>query len=86
MRLDQRACMMQERRAVGGQSDRARRTFDQPFSQHRLQPLQLHADGGLGGAERFGGAGEALQFGDQQEGLHGIDIQRAHVIITNGYH
>ena len=78
--------MMQERRAIGGQSHCARRALDQPFSQHRFQPLQFHADGRLGGAERLGGAGEALQFGDQQEGLHGIDIQRAHVIITNGYH
>jgi hypothetical protein len=27
-----------------------------------------------------------LQFGDQQERLNGVDIQRAHVIINNGYH
>ena len=86
MRLDQRAGMGQERRAVGGQPHRARRALDQPFADHALQPLQLHADGGLRGAERLGGAGKALQFGDQQEGLHGIDIQRAHVIINNGYH
>ena len=39
------------------------------FSEHGLQPLQLHADGGLRGAQRLGGAGKALQFGDQQEGL-----------------
>jgi hypothetical protein len=57
MRLDQRACMMQERRAIGGQSHCARRALDQPFSQHRFQPLQFHADGRLGGAERLGGAG-----------------------------
>jgi hypothetical protein len=27
-----------------------------------------------------------LQFGDQQERLHRIDIQRAHIIINNSYH
>ena len=86
MRLDQRAGVRQERRAVGGQPHRARRALDQAFAEHGLQPLQFQADGGLRGAERFGGAGKALQFGDQQEGLHGIDIQRGHVIITNGYH
>ena len=76
MRLDQRAGGDEERGAVGGQPYRARRAFDQPLAQGALQPLQLHADRGLGVAERFGGAGEAFQFGDQQEGLHGRDIQR----------
>ena len=86
MRFDQRARMMQECGAVGGQSHRPRRALDQPLADHSLQPLQLHADGGLRRAERLGGAGEALQLGDQQEGLHGIDVQGAHVIITNRYH
>jgi hypothetical protein len=40
----------------------------------------------LRGTQRLGGPGEALQIGGQQEGLHGIDIQRAHVIINNRYH
>ena len=86
MRLDQRAGMGQERSTGGGQRDRPRRALDQPLADHALQPLQLHADGGLGGAERLGGAGKALQFGDQQERLNGIDIQRAHLIINNSYH
>ena len=87
MRLDQCAGVWQERGALGGQRDRPRRALDQPLADHALQPLQLHADGGLRGAKRLGGAGEALQFGDQQECLNSVDIQRAHVIIiNNGYH
>ena len=86
MRFDQRAGVGQERRAVGGQSDRARRAFDQPLADHSLQSLQFEADRGLGGAERFGRAGETLQFGDQQEGLHGIDVESAHGIINIRYH
>ena len=82
----QRPAVGQERCTLGGQRDRPRRALDQPLADHALQPLQLHADGGLGGAERLGGAGKALQFGDQQERLHRIDIQRGHVIINNGYH
>ena len=78
--------MMPERHAVGGQPHRPRRAFDQPLAGHGFQPLQLHADGGLRRAKGLGGAGKALQFGDQQEGLHGIDIQGAHVIINNRYH
>ena len=77
---------MQERGAVGGQSDRARRAFDQPPADHGLQPLQFQTDRCLGGAEGFGRAGKTLQFGDQQEGLHGIDVEGAHVIINNRYH
>ncbi len=86
MRLDQGAGVGQERRTLGGQRHRPRRTLDQPLAQHALQPLQLHADGGLRRAERLGGAGEALQFGDQQERLHRVDIECAHVIINNSYH
>ena len=86
MRLDQQAAIGQERCAVGSQRDRPRRALDQPLADHALQPLQFHADGGLRGAERLGGAGKALQFGDQQERLNGIDIQRAHLIINNSYH
>ena len=63
-------------RTVGGQPDRARRAFDQPLADHGFQPLQLHADRSLRGAERLGGAGEALQFGHQQEGLHRGDVER----------
>ena len=37
--------MMQERRAVGSETHRARRALDQPLAKHALQPLQLH---GLG--------------------------------------
>jgi hypothetical protein len=86
MGLDQRAGVGQERSTGGGQRDRPRRALDQPLADHALQPLQLHADGRLRGAERLGGAGKTLQFGDQQERLHGIDIQRAHVIINICYH
>ena len=81
MGFHQRAGVEQERRALGGQRDRPRRALDQPLAEHALQPLQLHADGRLRRAQRLGGAGKALQFGDQQERLHGIDIQRAHAII-----
>ena len=79
MGLDQRAGGAEEGGAVGGKPHRARRAFDQSLAKQRFQPLQLHADRGLRFAERFGGAGEALQFGDQQEGVHGRDIE-------GGYH
>jgi hypothetical protein len=75
VRFHQRAGMGQERRALGRQSHRARRALDQPLADHALQPLQLHADGGLRGAERLGGPGKAVQLGDPQERLHRIDIQ-----------
>ena len=86
MRFEQCAGVRQECCALGGQSHRARRALDQTLADHGLKPLQLHADGGLRLAQRFGGAGEALQLGDQQEGLHRVDVQRAHVIINIGYH
>ena len=70
VRLDQRPRPVGKCCAVGGQADRARRALDQPLAKHGLEALQLHADRSLRGAERFGGAGEAAQFGHQQEGLH----------------
>ena len=86
MRFHQDPRMMQKRRAVGGQADRARRALDQPLGENAFQPLQLQADRGLRRPQRLGGAREAMQFGDQQEGLHGVDIERAHGVITIGYH
>jgi len=50
--------VVQERGAVGGQPHRPRRALDQPLAEHGLKPLQLHADRGLRGAERLGGAGK----------------------------
>jgi hypothetical protein len=70
VRLDQGPRPIGKRSALGGQLDRTRGAFDEPLLEHGLEPLQLHADCGLGGAERLGGAGKAPQFRDQQEGLH----------------
>ena len=86
MRLDQRAGRGKERAAVGCEPYRARRAFDEALAQGGLQPLQFHADRSLGGAEHLGSTGKALEFGHQQEGLHGRDIQRGHGIITDTYH
>ena len=85
MRLHQRACMLGERRAVGGQFHRTRRALHEPLADHRLESLQLHAHGRLGGAERLGGAGEAVEVGYQQKRLHRRDIERVHFIITYRY-
>ena len=72
-------------RAVCGETDCAGRAFDQPFSERRFEPLEFHADASLCRAEHFGGAGEALQLGYQQEGLNGRNIQRGHFVIMNRY-
>jgi hypothetical protein len=70
MRRHQSARVFEKHSTLGGQANRTRRTFDQPFADHGFQPLQLHADRGLRRAQRLGGAGKTLQFGDQHEGLH----------------
>ncbi len=46
MRLHQRAGAIEERGAVGGEPDRARRALDEALSQQCLEPLKLQADGG----------------------------------------
>src|SRR4051812_24937523 len=75
MRRHQRAGATEERGAVCGQAHRAWRALDEAFSQQRLQPLQLQADGGLRRAECFGGSRKTLEVGDQQEGLDGGDVE-----------
>src|SRR6478752_2955828 len=73
---DQRAGALEERRAIRREPDRARRALDEALAEQRFQPLQLQTDRRLRRAERFGGAGEALEVGDQQEGLDGGDVER----------
>jgi hypothetical protein len=55
----------------------ARRALDEPHAQPRLQPLELEAHRGLRGAQGVGGAGEAAQFGDADEGLDGVEVEGA---------
>ena len=86
MGIHQGAGVVEKRRAVRSQSDRARRAFDQPLADRGLQSLQLHADSGLRSAERLRGPGETLQFGHQQERLHRGNVEGGHLFITNVYH
>ncbi|MEZ0062380.1 hypothetical protein ABIF26_007923 [Bradyrhizobium elkanii] len=69
----------EESRALRRQAHQARCPFDQPVAELAFQPLQLDADRALRGAERFGGAGKALEIGDGHECLHGVDVERGHV-------
>ena len=63
VRVEQRAGGRQEILTVGGQLDDARRARQQRLAEMRLQPLQLQADGRLGGAECIGGARGAGEGG-----------------------
>ena len=55
------------------------RALDQLLAEPLLQPLQLHADCPLCGAERHRRTGEALKIGDHHEGPDGLDLKRAHL-------
>src|SRR5262249_52891353 len=65
------------------EAHQTRRALDQTISDPLLQTLQLHADRGLGGAQRLRGAGKALELGDGHESLHGFDIEDGHVRHPN---
>lgn len=82
---DQRASIVLKGRAIGGQANRAGRALDQPLSKRGLEALELHADGRLRRTKGFGGAGEALQFSHQQEGLNCRNIECVHFIIMYRY-
>lgn len=73
----------EKHRPLGGQAHRTRCSFEQPLTKPVFQSFELDADGALGGAQRFGGAGEALQISDGDEGLDGFHIQRAHFGHSN---
>jgi hypothetical protein len=75
MRRHQRAGAIEEAGAVGGEPDCARRALDETLVEECLEPLQFEADGSLRRAERFSCAREALEVGDQQEGLDGGDVE-----------
>ena len=75
MRFHQCACVLKKRHAISGQPDRTGRALDKPLADDAFQPLQLQADGGLGGSERLGRTGKALQLGHQQEGLNRRNVE-----------
>ncbi|CAM2157255.1 hypothetical protein PT2222_30371 [Paraburkholderia tropica] len=78
VRAQQIARGTQERVTVGREPHHARRAFEQLAAQMAFEPLELEAHGGLRGVERVGRAREAAQFGDQNEGAHGVEIERFH--------
>lgn len=59
--------------AVLGQLHTAGGAVQQAHTEVILQALYQAGDAGLGLAEAFGGAGEAGQFGDADEGEHGVE-------------
>ena len=53
-----------------------RRALDQPAPQPVLEPPQLQADRGLRRLHRLGGAGEAAELGNTDEGLDLVQVER----------
>ena len=78
MRGDQIARGGQEDVAVGREPHEARRAVDQAAAELLLEPLDLQADRRLRRVHRLGGAGEALEVGDQDEGLDGFEVEGGH--------
>ncbi len=92
MGLDQAARRIEEQAALGRQADQPRRPLEQAAAETFLQPFNAQADRRLGRVERLGGAREALEIGDQNEGLDRLEIEGAHdqpfksVIFETWYH
>jgi len=76
VRGKQLARRLQEHRAARRKPHQPRRPLDQSFADPVFQPLQLDADRALCAAEGFGGAREAAQIGDSDEGSYRIYVQR----------
>lgn len=55
----------------------AGRALDQPETEPVFEPLELQADRGLRHAQRIRCQREAAQLGDADEGLDGVQVQRA---------